>query len=101
MSLLAPGTCRHCGCTEEDACRLENGEACCWADASRLVCSAPRCIVAEQERLRKAAQERGEQPLRPRAYPPCDCSVCSGRSGGMCRRKLANAIRKGKKRRAA
>jgi hypothetical protein len=54
MSVLQPGTCRHCRCTEENACRLAHSDACCWIDNSRLVCSNPSCIKAEKVRVAKA-----------------------------------------------
>jgi len=49
-----PGKCRHCGCTEDDACRLGNGDPCWWTDNQRLVCSNPACIVREQTRKAQA-----------------------------------------------
>ena len=45
------GRCRYCGCTELEPCRLEDGEACCWLDSTRTVCSAPACIVRERGRI--------------------------------------------------
>ena len=37
--------CRHCGCTENDACETEDGP-CHWV--SEDVCSNPDCIAAEE-----------------------------------------------------
>jgi len=61
MTALLPGRCRHCGCTELSACMLATGEACCWTDRERLVCSNPSCIRAEA--ARKAAA-RAPQPRK-------------------------------------
>ena len=38
-------TCRHCGCTDEDACRLANGN-CDWHDTLDC-CTNPDCVAAE------------------------------------------------------
>lgn len=57
MSMIQPGTCRHCGCTEDDACRLETGDPCWWTDREQVVCSSPSCILAEQARLARARAE--------------------------------------------
>jgi hypothetical protein len=51
MTLVAPGTCRHCRCTEDNACRLAEGETCSWMDRTRTVCSSPSCIKAESLRV--------------------------------------------------
>ena len=66
---LEPGTCRFCGCTEQNACRLEDGEACAWADMSRTVCSAPACLVA-WFRVRAAAEgeDIGAPPVGEREF---------------------------------
>lgn len=53
MKAAQPGTCRHCGCSEERpcwACRAHCDE-CTWADAERTVCSGPACVKAERDRL--------------------------------------------------
>ena len=57
----AAGRCRHCGCTEDRPCRLEDGETCVWLDSTRTVCSAPGCIVRERKRqaIRVARMARG------------------------------------------
>lgn len=47
-----PGKCRHCGCTEANACTLTNGDHCAWCDESRTVCSNPSCIQLERARQR-------------------------------------------------
>jgi hypothetical protein len=52
MTAPAPGRCRHCGCTEDQACVLGNGDACAWVDGSRTVCSNPSCIRAEKRRTK-------------------------------------------------
>lgn len=62
-----PGTCRHCGCTENNACPLSNGDACCWIDRERICCSRPSCIKAEtlrRDRLKAAAQASRPRKLR-------------------------------------
>jgi hypothetical protein len=51
MTLIAPGRCRHCSCTEDNACGLPEGEGCCWINPNRTVCSNPSCIKAETARL--------------------------------------------------
>ena len=52
MSVIAPGTCRHCGCTEDNACILPSGDPCCWLDAGRTVCSRSDCILQEKARVK-------------------------------------------------
>lgn len=56
MTLIAPGTCRHCGCTEDNACKLGNGEGCWWTNNERTVCSNPSCIKAEEARVARAKE---------------------------------------------
>ena len=58
------GTCRHCGCTEVDPCKLPCGDACMWLDGTRTVCNAPRCIVAEQARVSLLRAERAKPRSR-------------------------------------
>lgn len=43
-------TCRHCGCTENDACRLSTG-ACFWV--AEDLCSNPFCIAARKSEMGK------------------------------------------------
>lgn len=50
MTTIIPGKCRHCGCTEHNACRLADGDPCGWIDWTRTVCSNPSCVRAEQAR---------------------------------------------------
>lgn len=45
-------TCRHCGCTEYDACILSTGP-CSWIAAD--VCSTPYCVVLETAQAEKEA----------------------------------------------
>jgi hypothetical protein len=66
MTLIAPGRCRHCGCTDDRACRLHDGDACCWIDSTRTVCSNPECIKAETARMQRAQQEAQASKPRPR-----------------------------------
>ena len=56
MSVIIPGKCRHCGSTDHNPCRLEDGEPCSWIDATRTVCSRPACILAEQARKAQAEE---------------------------------------------
>ena len=56
MSAITPGTCRYCGCTDLDGCRLPDGETCCWIDATRTVCSNPSCIRAHEAEKARARQ---------------------------------------------
>jgi hypothetical protein len=51
---MIPGACRHCGCTEEDPCTLENGDHC--GRYREDVCSKRSCIVQEEQRA--AAESR-------------------------------------------
>lgn len=55
---IRAGICRHCGCTEERACRLYPGEPCNWIDNTRTVCSNPSCVKAEAARKRRAVSAR-------------------------------------------
>ena len=59
MSVQTPGVCQICQCTEYRACRLPDGDTCCWLDAARTLCNNPRCITswarAERERRRLTA----------------------------------------------
>lgn len=48
-SFAGAGTCRHCGCTEANACRLQTGDACCWTNKARTVCSNGICVWAERK----------------------------------------------------
>jgi hypothetical protein len=59
MSVVAPGTCRHCGCHGE-ACTLPDGEKCSWTDRSCTFCNAPGCQRAEVARLNAV---RAARPL--------------------------------------
>lgn len=64
MSTVTPGVCRHCRCTEADACVLSTGEGCCWTNQERTVCSRPSCIVAETRRVRNL---RSVKPAKKRS----------------------------------
>jgi hypothetical protein len=64
MSAIQPGTCRFCGCTEDDPCSVPPygaGDTCAWLDAECTVCS--NCAGAW------AAKERAEQAARIAARP--------------------------------
>jgi hypothetical protein len=73
MTYIAPGTCRHCRCTEDNACSLGNGEPCWWTNNERTVCSNPSCIKAEEARLARAKEAaKAAQPKRLRSYEVSD-----------------------------
>lgn len=93
MNAATPGICRHCGCGVSRLCRLEDGEACCWIDPSRTVCSAPACIMAEGKRTRaqKLAIERA-RPRRKRSWEVHELMVEERRQRG----KRARERRKGR-----
>jgi hypothetical protein len=59
-----PGACRFCRCTEANACRLPDGEACAWFDATRTLCSAPACLAAHFRELERARRRANERPRR-------------------------------------
>ena len=40
IAVVAPGTCRFCGCTDARACR----PPCFWIDELRTVCSSRPCV---------------------------------------------------------
>ena len=63
---MRAGVCRHCGCTEDNPCRLYTAEACSWADATRTVCNSPSCMKAE------AARKRSISAARPRRLTSAD-----------------------------
>lgn len=77
MALIAPGICRHCGCTEQKPCghcKSVHGE-CCWTDKTRTVCTGRDCVMREVAR-RKAVREttcycvgRGHRPDCKHARP--------------------------------
>lgn len=46
-------TCRHCSCTENDACSLSTGP-CSWLDDD--LCSNPFCVAARQAEAEKEVQ---------------------------------------------
>lgn len=51
------GKCRHCGCTDDDACRylhpfefMSDQLVCCsWVDKEHTLCSNPECQQKEME----------------------------------------------------
>lgn len=55
--MIAPGTCRHCGCTDGNRCALFNGDECVFIDRTRLVCSNPMCVKAEEARKLTARKQ--------------------------------------------
>jgi len=58
--------CRHCGCTENNPCRVYPGEPCNWMDNTRTVCSNPSCVNAEAARKRRAVA------AKPKRLTPAD-----------------------------
>lgn len=53
-----PGICRRCGCSEDNPCRLADGEPCCWMDCARTLCNNPSCLTAESARRRLIVASR-------------------------------------------
>ena len=84
--------CRHCKCTETNACILANGDPCCWVDVERTVCSNPSCIRAEARRV------RAEEKAAKRKHG--DRFVGMG-FGAICEEMQRDDRRKRRKRRAA
>jgi hypothetical protein len=41
---VEPGTCRYCGCTQDNACTIPGGDTCSWYSNERTVCTNPACI---------------------------------------------------------
>ena len=37
--IVVPGTCMHCGCTNDKPCEDADGDVCGWADEHRTVCT--------------------------------------------------------------
>jgi hypothetical protein len=59
------GHCRYCGCTANRACILTRSlfpghapQTCSWADASKTLCTAPKCLRADIRDKRAAAKAR-------------------------------------------
>ena len=52
MTLIAPGTCRYCGC-KGDHCTTKDGDLCFFTDRERTVCSGEGCQRAHQEWLQR------------------------------------------------
>lgn len=70
MSIVQPGVCRHCGCTEDNACMTQTGEPCHWMNRERTVCSNSPCIIAEEARLARA--KAAAQAAKPRRLTPAE-----------------------------
>ncbi len=61
MAYLMPGKCRYCGCTESNACVLQDGDTCSWHDNTRTVCTAPGCVrqfIADSRRRRPMRRKK-------------------------------------------
>jgi len=84
MTTVMPGVCRHCRCTDTNPCLLSNSDTCCWVDRTRLVCSNPTCIKAEQ--ARKAQIEAA----RPKRLSSAEVSDAIRRGNRGSRGKRAN-----------
>lgn len=48
------GVCRHCGCSQFDACLDAFDEGCAWADRTERCCTNPKCLAAERRRKAQA-----------------------------------------------
>lgn len=53
------GTCKHCGCTDDAACRFidpwafdDEEISCSWANVSHTLCSNPECLKKEKAATR-------------------------------------------------
>jgi len=64
VAAVTAGVCRHCRCTEANACLLRDGDTCCWINRERNVCSSPACILAEERRVRSL---RNVKPAKSRS----------------------------------
>ena len=42
------GECQYCYCTDEDACQLNDGTRCAWADKGQTLCTNPDCLAADK-----------------------------------------------------
>jgi ParB/RepB/Spo0J family partition protein len=101
------GVCKFCGCTEDDACRLDGGANCSWTNVEETVCSNPDCLA--QFKLERDASDPAEIKWHPArvsvaqlrseiarttlkvlsaapfpldaAIPPASCVECPKRSG--------------------
>jgi hypothetical protein len=64
VTLIAPGHCRYCGCSEEDPCSLcrRDHDGCAWHDRARTVCSAGPCSSQYENAL--AASRAAARPRR-------------------------------------
>jgi hypothetical protein len=54
------GTCRYCGCTETNACRIRDFlddmiVGCSWFTGDQTVCTNPKCISAHRKAKRETA----------------------------------------------
>jgi hypothetical protein len=61
VAYLMPGKCRYCGCTESNACVLQDGDTCSWHDNTRTVCTAPGCVrqfIADSRRRRPVRRKK-------------------------------------------
>jgi ParB/RepB/Spo0J family partition protein len=96
------GVCKYCGCCEDDACELDSGANCSWANDEKTICTNPDCLAqmkfeadspAYYPTPRSVADLRREierSTLRvlsdapfPLAdeIPPMSCTECPKRSG--------------------
>lgn len=58
------GVCHYCRCTEDNACKLPNGDPCGWFVAGRNVCNAPACIRAFQGEVERMLAEMARRPRK-------------------------------------
>ncbi len=77
--------CQFCQCTEENPCRLSDGDECYWLSGRKDTCTNPSCIRALQTQkkasLRSMLRERRDEVRR----------VCSG-----WKKKRKKSAKKGK-----
>ena len=59
--MIAPGVCRHCGCSEVDPCSFHK-DGCVWTNGSQTVCESPVCRKAEAHRVRVAKAAATPKP---------------------------------------
>lgn len=62
---IRAGHCRYCGCTTNHACILSRSLfykgaplTCSWADETKTICTAPKCIRADNREKAAAAKAR-------------------------------------------
>ena len=54
---LVNGVCRYCGCTNDEPCRLGNGDQCGRARTDGTLCTGPRCVTQYDKDLWKERRQ--------------------------------------------